>query len=1068
MVQHTRRYGILALTIGAVSFALATSGCGLKLSTGRTVASVQGQGQDIFSDRPIHPQETLVTVSLNAPALLTVAQKTKNGLEIPKEAVDAVTAAQSALIAQVKNLDPQAKVIYKYRLVLDAVTFQAEEDLVEKLKGLDGVQTVEKVHQLARAKDVPAENAESEDNAPLGPVTSVNFIGTETAQKGLGLLGDGMKVGIIDTGIDYTHAMLGGTGNPADYKNTDPSKPSALFPSSKVVGGVDLVGTNYNAASEVLAQTIPHPDANPIDEAGHGTHVAGTVAGIGDGIHTYTGVAPHAKLYAIKVFGKEGSTSDAVVIKALEYAADPNGDLDLSDHLDVVNMSLGGNFGTPMILYSEAIRNLSDAGTVVVAAAGNSGPVDFIVGAPSTADDAISVAASVDGQDVNWKFAASQLQFASSTALVKSIEGPITKPVAQADGVQGQLVDIGLADHPLTDDQKKELSGKIALITRGKNPFVDKIKLAVDGGAIGVVMLNNQAGDPIPMGGDGHFDIPGIMVSQDMGTKIHEEMKKAPVSVVFKTGEIISEPNRIDSITDFSSKGPRTEDDLIKPEIAAPGKSVLSAAMGSGNQGVRFDGTSMATPHITGVVALLKEEHPNLSSAEIKALMMNSAKILTDKSASQDYPISLQGAGRVQVDKAVNQDVIVDPAGVSLGLVQVNDATTVHRVLQIKNLSNDAKTLTIQYTGSEAVTYKGPAQVSVPALGTARVAADFIVNSKDAKSWVGELDGRLSVSGAAEPITMPVLAMRANVSHVYHTGYTITDQKLPDGESEADLVLTNNSSRAGLAMMFNLLDTDMRKLIGEPKDFYKSKSCDLRSVGYRVVLKKDATGQMAPYIQFGFQLYDVQTQWLFCELNVQIDANNDGVADQEIAGVSFMDVRGLNQKPFATYVLDAQKARELRLAHEQKVQNGIDDPQLSYASAVTAVGTMVPFPQSTFAMMEAPLTALQFDANKKLRIKVAALSDGDSVFMPDDYLNGDSQSWREISVMPSDMGHWGMPEAVAVAPGQSQTIPMVKGNGSQPLVIYYPVNQTRFDFEMLAPASVPTDRPMLAPASAKN
>src|SRR5690606_4911955 len=139
----------------------------------------------------------------------------------------------------------------------------------------------------------------------------------------------------------------------------------------------------------------------PLDEGGHGSHVAGTIAGAGDGINSYDGVAPDASLYAIKVFGAEGSTGTSVVVAALEYAADPDADLDPSDRLDVVNLSLGSSFGSANNLYTEAMENLDRAGTVVVASAGNSGHMHYITGSPGTSDTVLSVAASIDNMEHN-------------------------------------------------------------------------------------------------------------------------------------------------------------------------------------------------------------------------------------------------------------------------------------------------------------------------------------------------------------------------------------------------------------------------------------------------------------------------------------------------------------------------------------------------------------------------------------------------------------------------------------------------------------------------------------------
>src|SRR5690606_6751204 len=172
--------------------------------------------------------------------------------------------------------------------------------------------------------------------------------------------GQGVTVGIIDNGIDYTHAMVGGLGTADAFTGNDPAVvEDGSFPTAKVVGGIDLVVKEYNSGAPDFEKHIPFPDQDPIDEGGHGTHVGGTVAGLGDGVNTYDGVAPGALLHAIKVFGADGSTGDSVIIAALEYAADPDGDLDPADQLNVVNLSLGSSFGTPHILYSDAMKTLA-------------------------------------------------------------------------------------------------------------------------------------------------------------------------------------------------------------------------------------------------------------------------------------------------------------------------------------------------------------------------------------------------------------------------------------------------------------------------------------------------------------------------------------------------------------------------------------------------------------------------------------------------------------------------------------------------------------------------------------
>jgi minor extracellular serine protease Vpr len=339
----------------------------------------------IISTQPQAGTHSLFMIRLTEKAALATSTKAD-----PKQ-LAAIDAEQTKLMKELAALSSDVKPLYKYRLVSNAVAVVAPTALKDRLKQMTNVILVESAGSFSRPLEMPGALKGSDFRAR----NSVKFIGGEIAHS-KGLRGQGMRVGVIDTGIDYTHSMFGGAGTEAAYKAINPSQADSSFPSAKVVGGMDFVGTDYDSASADFTKRIPTPDVNPLDEGGHGTHVGGTIAGLGDGTNSYDGVAPDAVLFALKVFGAKGSTGDATVLAALEYAADPNGDGDTADHLDVVNLSLGGGFGEAHILYSEGVSNLSRGGTVVVASAGNSGDVSYIVGAPSVAEDAISVAASVD------------------------------------------------------------------------------------------------------------------------------------------------------------------------------------------------------------------------------------------------------------------------------------------------------------------------------------------------------------------------------------------------------------------------------------------------------------------------------------------------------------------------------------------------------------------------------------------------------------------------------------------------------------------------------------------------
>ncbi|MDC0980304.1 S8 family serine peptidase [Bdellovibrionales bacterium] len=264
-----------------------------------------------FSERPEKPTGSFMTiVRLQHPALLKSATVLEGQIRLDPKAVEAVEAEQKEAISKMKQISPQAKILYRYRLSLNAIA------IVASVEHASAIEKLSVVKQIARDEffDRPAIAdivIPTISNSELQKRNSTSFIGAHTVRKtlvadGHPVDGRGVRVGIIDTGIDYTHAMLGGSGLVSDYEAIDPDKETEHFPNRKVVGGIDLVGSGFNITSPDPEARTPKPDGNPIDKSGHGTHVAGTVAGLGDGVNTYDGVAPGAELYSIKVFGDKG------------------------------------------------------------------------------------------------------------------------------------------------------------------------------------------------------------------------------------------------------------------------------------------------------------------------------------------------------------------------------------------------------------------------------------------------------------------------------------------------------------------------------------------------------------------------------------------------------------------------------------------------------------------------------------------------------------------------------------------------------------------------------------------
>ena len=985
----------------------------------------------LYSTRPTVEEPEIFIIKLSVPALLETA-KVKNGKPqlVPQQA-EAIAQEQEQTIAELKKISPDIRVLIRYRLVLNGLVVWAPADALNKIKNIPNVILSEKSGQFARLQD---EEQEYNKTGMVTDKTSVKFIGAEAAYA-QNIRGQGLRIGVIDTGIDYTHKMLGGNGNPDSYKAINPASSTSAFPNDKVVGGIDLVGTDYSPSSPNLKARIPVPDVNPLDEATHGTHVAGTVAGHGDGINTYDGVAPDAALYAIKVFGAKGGTSDEVVIAALEYAADPTGDLSFEQQLDVVNLSLGSNYGNPHIMYNAAITNLVRGGTVVVASGGNSGDSAYIVGAPGISDDAISVASSIDNMVQNVSAAGAEFIAGDNKLLSEFTEAQSSKPLAELKEAQGEVLFVGLADKDFDGATAAQLQGKIALIDRGAVSFSDKIKRAQDAGAIGVIVANNAPGDTMVMAGDIKFEIPAVMITQDAGAKVKAMLAATTVSVNLKSSTRVDKSYMADTISPFSSRGPRSDDGMIKPEIAAPGTNIISAARGTGDKGATMSGTSMAGPHIAGVMGLLKQKFPELSPLQLKSVLLGHGKVISDKDKKQ-YSVSRQGAGRVQVADSLKAKVITTPSTLSFGLTDIESQKTLSINITMKNISGEAVTLHPKWAGSSAL------QVSVPTVSlepgqskTVTVTAKVVGSAM--KSANDELDGFLTFNQGEESVLqLPALVVARQISRIEATSLKILATSDDDAAgSVAELKIANKSINKGEAYLFNLLGKDARKKDAKP-DPVHNKNCDLQSAGYRVITGEDGKR----YLQVALKLYEGMTTWHRCEVNVQIDSNGDGIADQELSGMIASDLPGLPADKFVSLLLNANQAREIRKGYEESLSRG-EPVTENYGEAVVDMLPMATFDNSTLAIITADTTFLKVADTGELRIKISTTHNDYSSVEYDDYL-GDEHTWSKVSLDGLGQAFTDTPEVIELAGHSEATVNLKKGYSDADLVIYTPQNKS--------------------------
>lgn len=1050
--------GLFRLMGGLSALVLAFTGC-TKDAPKNSLNGLLSDSQNIVSTRPQNSKQFIAILKLKNPALFETAQKVNNKAVIDQQVLKDITDEQQAVITSLNALSSEIQVMYRYRMILNGLAILAPIELSDKIKSVAHVVYSESAGNFSLPQIMSL--GQTNDSPPFAERNSAKFIGAEKLNLS-GITGKGIHVGIIDTGIDYTHAMFKGVGTEEAYKAIRPSEASVGFPNDRVVGGIDLVGTEFDSASPEFTKRIPHPDMNPLDEAGHGTHVAGTVAGLGDGVRTYNGMAPEAVLHAIKVFGAEGSTSDAVVIAALEYSADPNHDGDNSDQLDVVNMSLGSGYGNPHILYSEAIKNLVNGGTVVVASAGNSGHTDYIVGAPSVSDDALSVAASVDNGDQNWKFNTSKIILgdANTTLLVEAIEAATSKKIAQAP-VRGPLVYIGNAADDLTEEQKSAVKGKVALIDRGLVTFNEKFKRAAAAGAIGVVVANNASGAPMAMGTTDPFDFPGIMITKEDGQKIKETLKNpaidpSTVIIEFQSPDKIEKPEFIDTLTSFTSKGPRSIDGAIKPEISAPGSNVISAKMGGGNASVQMSGTSMAAPHMAGVMALVKQAHPELSALQLKSLVMGTAKTIGEK--GQRYSVSLQGSGRVQADVAATALLVSDVSAISLGETAIESQKVFRRTLQIKNISTTDLSLKFSFDGNGYISLSPVNTLLIKVGETQSVSFNLTLDATQMKDEsIREMDGWIKISRSEDQTSqeiyrIPVLAVAHKLSAIRADSLVVQASSSLDANGAlATLKLQNKNQNTGVVELFNLISRDERK---PGVDSYMSNDCDLQAAGYRIIERqnekdeKDEKDEKEQVIQFAIKTYKPMTTWNTCDVSILIDADQDGVAEQELLGSTLKSIPGQKAEDFATTLLDATKARELRKKYEADVEAVKNDPvklnelkeKEKYDEAILDQRPLLTYNNSTVVVLEAVLKQLAKNREGNLAFKVVVTHNDQGAIEMDDYLAQSLKTNMKISLQADQQSYKNLPQAITVKGGSELSIDLTKGSGVSQLLVLMPQN----------------------------
>jgi len=771
-------------------------------------------------------------------------------------------------------------VLAKFQNALNGIKVQAPAEKLAALATLPGVVGVKPVavYKLDNAISVP-------------------FIGAPAVWGGNpGFRGEHIRVAIIDTGIDYTHANFAGPGTAAAFNaafaaSTSPADPAFFGPNApKVKGGTDLVGDDYNASSDDPKFNTPKPDPNPLDCNGHGSHVAGTAAGFGVRANgsAFTGpynaatpstqfrigpgVAPLADLYAVRVFGCVGSTN--VVVDALDWA--------VRNHMQVVNMSLGSLFGEVDDASAEASTNAVEAGVVVVASAGNSGQNAYITGSPATGEKAISVAA----MDSTSTFPGATATLSTGTSVTLQNSNGATF----ADGTTLSVVVLRNADGTTSlgcDPAEYTAAGvtdKLVVTKRGTCARVARAIFGEQAGAKAVLMVNTDDGFP-PFEGpilsnpdDGKaftVTIPFFGARSSSETAI----RAADGGTAKLTNATIANPG-FRRFAGFSSGGPRNGDGHLKPDITAPGVSTFSTLVGSGNQGEFLSGTSMAAPHVTGVAALAVQSHPGWDTEDVRAAIVNTA----DAAQLLGFSARVGGSGLVQPFGATRTSVIAtDKRGatnLSFGVEQFSRDFSEDAEFEVRNLGSSTATFAVSVipgAGSPHTLTARPSTISVRAGHREKIR----VTLKIPAATVGSASAFRQVSGQ---IALSPTTATGNGGAALTVPYFV----VPRARSQIKAELSSELSPAHPSA--TVLLSNESRAVGGTADFYawglrgkhaKLGSNGLRAVGVQSFPRANGTDRTLVFAVNTFAPFSAASTK---EFDILIDVDHDGIPDFDVLG----------------------------------------------------------------------------------------------------------------------------------------------------------------------------------------
>jgi minor extracellular serine protease Vpr len=637
-----------------------------------------------------------------------------------------VAAAQRAAAGRIRAAIPEARIGRRFEVVLNGLTVDVPARRLPKLVSL-GFARVYPSHSYR-----------------LNLNRSPSIIGSDALSAATGVHGEGIKIGVVDDGVDQTNPFF----NPATF-----SYPAG-FPQGDA---------RFTSPKVIVARSFPGPGSGaggqlPVDRQAsfHGTHVAGIAAGNSGSsspggrdhppVSGLTGVAPRAWIGNYRVFnvptpiGHLANTPE--IVAAFEAA--------VRDGMDIINFSGGGPESEPRTdAMIETVRNTAAAGVVPVISAGNDRD-DFgggTAGSPGTAPAAITVAAATNvhvfepqlsvtapdapaflrsipianrgNADPNWSIADQTL--VDVTTIVAANSQPVDQYLCGPPNDPN--------DERLTPLPPGSLQGAIALAWRGRCTFVSKAARVRAAGGIGLVLINNRFGEPSSIPVD--TVVPAGMISDLDGSRLHDYLvagRNGRTTVRIGRQPLELETGRSGVVTFFSSAGPTAFEHRLKPDVSAPGGSILSATLPEftgGSPFAVFDGTSMSAPHVAGAAALLTQRHPAWTPQQVKSALASTAGPAWGNTArTQEAPVVLEGAGLVNLPRADNPLIFAEPSSLSYGDLNVNSgAQTRDLVVTVADAGGGAGTWQVEIApqSASAGAVLTAAAATVPAGGQTQI-----------------------------------------------------------------------------------------------------------------------------------------------------------------------------------------------------------------------------------------------------------------------------------------------------------------------------------------------------------